>query len=133
MSNWIMQVSNLITLYKVAEQFLFHLLFHLIDNFFFIQDQALQQLLHLVLTQQLYITLQQKKLMLKSTQLTYFWVSLIFFHVKMVFCSDLLWEKIVLVIEKKLLTFETEGWEFAKFLRSLEQFIQTVNGQNNFW
>ena len=76
-----MQVSNLIPLYKVAEQFLFHVLFHLIHNFFFIQDQALQQLLHLVLTQQLYITLQQKKQMLKSTQLTYFWVSS-FFHAK---------------------------------------------------
>ena len=39
--------------------------------------------------------------------------------IKMVFCyqncSDLLWEKI----------------DF--FLRSLEQFIQTVKGQNNFW
>ena len=23
--------------------------------------------------------------------------------------------------------------EFAKFLRSLEQFIQTLKGQNNFW
>ena len=56
---------------------------------------------------------------------------------KMVFCyqncSDLLWEKIVLVIKKKLLKFEAEGQEFVKFLRSLEQFIQTVNGQNNFW
>ena len=29
--------------------------------------------------------------------------------------------------------FEAEGREFAEFLRSLEQFIQTVNGQNNFW
>ena len=38
-------------------------------------------------------------------------------------CSDLLWEKNVLVIE-------AEGWEFAKILRSLEQFIQTVEGQN---
>ena len=28
--------------------------------------------------------------------------------------------------------FEAEGQEFAKFLRSLEQFIQTVKGQNNF-
>ena len=28
--------------------------------------------------------------------------------------------------------FEAEGREFAKFLRSLEQFIQTVKGQNNF-
>ena len=33
----------------------------------------------------------------------------------------------------KLLKFEAEGREFAKFLRSLEQFIQTVKGQNNFW
>ena len=47
---------------------------------------------------------------------------------KMVFCyqnysSD----------RKKLLKFEAEGREFAKFLRSLEQFIQTVKVQNNFW
>ena len=34
---------------------------------------------------------------------------------------------------EKLLKFEAEGGEFAKFLRSLEQFIQTVKGQNNFW
>ena len=34
---------------------------------------------------------------------------------------------------EKLLKFEAEGQEFAKFLRSLEQFIQTVKGQNNFW
>ena len=32
--------------------------------------------------------------------------------------------------EKK---FEAESREFAKILRSLEQFIQTVKGQNNFW
>jgi hypothetical protein len=32
---------------------------------------------------------------------------------------------------EKLLKFEAEGQEFAKFLRSLEQFI--VKGQNNFW
>ena len=48
-------------------------------------------------------------------------------------CSDLLWEKIVLVIEKNFLKFEAEGREFAKILRSLEQFIRTVKGQNNFW
>ena len=29
--------------------------------------------------------------------------------------------------------FEATGREFAKILRSLEQFIQTVKGQNNFW
>ena len=34
---------------------------------------------------------------------------------------------------EKLLKFEAEGQEFAKFLRSPEQFIQTVKGQNNFW
>ena len=28
--------------------------------------------------------------------------------------------------------FEAEGREFAKVLRSLEQFVQTVKGQNNF-
>ena len=33
----------------------------------------------------------------------------------------------------KLLKFEAEGWEFAKCLRSLEQFIQTVKSQKNFW
>ena len=34
---------------------------------------------------------------------------------------------------EKLLKFEAEGREFAKILRSVEQFIQTVKGQNNFW
>ena len=34
---------------------------------------------------------------------------------------------------EKLYEFKAEGWEFANVLRSLEQFIQTVKGQNNFW
>ena len=34
---------------------------------------------------------------------------------------------------EKLLKFEAVGQEIAKILRSLEQFIQTVKGQNNFW
>ena len=34
---------------------------------------------------------------------------------------------------EKLLKFQTEGREFARFLKSIEQFIQTVKGQNNFW
>ena len=34
---------------------------------------------------------------------------------------------------EKLLKLEAEGREFAKFLRSLEQFIQAVKGQNNCW
>ena len=33
---------------------------------------------------------------------------------------------------EKLLKFEAEGQEFANILRPLEQFIQTVKGQNNF-
>ena len=33
----------------------------------------------------------------------------------------------------ELLKLEAEGREFVKLLRSLEQFIQTVKGQNNFW
>ena len=35
--------------------------------------------------------------------------------------------------QEKLLKFEAEGREFAKILRSLEQFIQTVKGQYDFW
>ena len=34
---------------------------------------------------------------------------------------------------EKLLNFEAEGREFAKFLRSLEQVVRTVKVQNNFW
>ena len=34
---------------------------------------------------------------------------------------------------EKHLKFEAEGRKFSKFLRSLEQFIQTVKGQNNSW
>ena len=33
---------------------------------------------------------------------------------------------------EKVLKFKAEGREFAKILRSLEQFLQTVKGQNNF-
>ena len=47
-------------------------------------------------------------------------------------CSDLLWEKNCSNDGEKLLKFEAEGREFAKFLRSLEQLIQKVIGQNNF-
>ena len=45
-------------------------------------------------------------------------------------CSDLLWEKMVLVVKKN---FWNSRPRVAKNLRSLEQFIQTVKGQNNFW
>ena len=48
-------------------------------------------------------------------------------------CPDQLWEKNGSSDREKLLKFEAEGREFAKILRSLEQFIQTVKGQNNFW
>ena len=36
-------------------------------------------------------------------------------------------------LREKFLKFVAEGREFAKILRSLEQFIQTVKGQNNVW
>ena len=48
-------------------------------------------------------------------------------------CPDLLLKKNCSSDREKVLKFEAEGREFAKFLRSLEQFIQTVKGQNNFW
>ena len=34
---------------------------------------------------------------------------------------------------RKTFEIKTEGREFAKNLRSLQPFIQTVKGQNNFW
>ena len=37
------------------------------------------------------------------------------------------------MIEKNLLKFKARVQEFAKNLRSLEQCIQTVKGQNNVW
>ena len=35
-------------------------------------------------------------------------------------------------VQEKLLQFEAAGQDVAKILRSLEQFIQTVEGQKNF-
>ena len=43
-------------------------------------------------------------------------------------CSVLLWEKNVLVIEKNVWKIEADGQEFAKIVRSIEQFIQTARG-----
>ena len=72
-------------------------------------------------------------------------------HRKVVFCCynclSLPWEKFFQVwvtcfpssweqeyfVEKRLCKFEAVGQEFAKNLRSLEQFIHTVKGQINFW
>ena len=34
---------------------------------------------------------------------------------------------------EKLLKSKAKGQEFAKFLRSVEQFIQTAKGQTTFW
>ena len=48
-------------------------------------------------------------------------------------CSDLPCKKNCSNDREKLLKFEVEGREFAKNFRSLEQFIQTVKGQNKFW
>ena len=35
--------------------------------------------------------------------------------------------------QEKLLKLEAEDREFAKILRSLEQFVPTVKSQNNIW
>ena len=56
---------------------------------------------------------------------------------KMVFCyqncSDFTVRKNCSTDRENLLKFEGEGQEFAKVLRSPEEFIQAVKGQNNFW
>ena len=53
-------------------------------------------------------------------------------YATMVFCyqnySDLVWEKIVLGIEKTFWNSRLKAKNFAKILKSLEQFIQTVKG-----
>ena len=48
-------------------------------------------------------------------------------------CFDLLWEQNWSSEWEKLFKFKAEGREFAKFLRLLEQFIQTMKGHINFW
>ena len=48
-------------------------------------------------------------------------------------CSDLSVGKKCFLDGEKLLKFEAEGRELAKFLRSLEQFKKTKKGQNNIW
>ena len=47
-------------------------------------------------------------------------------------CSDLFWEK-KSCDQKNFCKLEVRGREFENSLRSLEQYIQTVKGQNNFW
>ena len=49
------------------------------------------------------------------------------------FCNGILLPKLFWPDREKLLKFEAGGRELANFLRSLEQFIQTVKFQNNFW
>ena len=36
-------------------------------------------------------------------------------------------------VREIFLKLQAAGWEFAKVFKSLEQFIQIVNGQKNFW
>ena len=45
--------------------------------------------------------------------------------------NGILWEQKFSIDQENFLKFEAEGRESAKFLRSLEHFIQTVKGQNN--
>ena len=46
-------------------------------------------------------------------------------------CSDLLCEKIVLVIEKNFWNLRLKAEKFAKTLRSIGKFIHTMKGQTN--
>ena len=48
-------------------------------------------------------------------------------------CLDFLGQNFYSIDRENLLKLEAECQEFSKKLRSLEQFIQTVKGQNNFW
>ena len=63
------------------------------------------------------------KYLCKSRQIWYFVTKIV-----LTYC-----EKNCSSNREKLLKFEAEGREFAKILRSLEQFIQIVKVQNNFW
>ena len=47
-------------------------------------------------------------------------------------CSDLMREKLVFVIKEIVCKFEAKDREFAKQLRSLDQFLQTLKDQTNF-
>ena len=88
------------------------------------------------MNKQLKLPLQNLKDLFKSVENNWPADSSLLICTKVVFCyqncSDLLWEKNCSSDREKLLKFEAEGWEFARILRSLEQFVQTVRGPNNF-
>jgi hypothetical protein len=46
--------------------------------------------------------------------------------------GNVLYRRPINLLLEKLLKFEAGGQEFAKNLKSLEQFVQTVKGQYNF-
>ena len=60
---------------------------------------------------------------MKRREIKYFVTKIVLTYFEKKCCSD----------QEKFLKFEAEGREFAKILRSLEQFVQTVKGQNHFW
>ena len=70
-----------------------------------------------------------------------FWQSIIYQRAEkswaMVFCyqnsSEPTVRKRCSSNRENLWKFEAEGQEFSKILRSLEQFVQTAKGHNNFW
>lgn len=49
-----------------------------------------------------------------------------------IYFVSIIFDKIVLVINKTFYKFQAEGLQFTICLRSLEQFIGTVKAQNNF-
>ena len=60
-------------------------------------------------------------------------ISMITDHLQWYFVTKIVLRKNCSSDREKLLKFEAEGREFEIFLRSLEQFIQTMKCQNNFW
>ena len=66
--------------------------------------------------------------MTESSNLDWTWKTLVICFEN---CSDLLWQKIVVVNEKNFWKFEAEGQEFDFFWENHN--VQTVKGQNKFW
>ena len=60
----------------------------------------------------------------------------LFLRIYGILFTKLFWptvKKICSSEQQIFLKFDTEGREFAKFLRSLDQFFRKVKGENNFW
>ena len=59
--------------------------------------------------------------------------NLTIFSMSPIYFVSIIFDKIVLVINKTFYKFQAEGLQFTICLRSLEQFIGTVKAQNNLY